>query len=44
MLHVLAYCLIAFGVAALYVVDRLGIGVRARDNGQRRRRMGRSAT
>jgi len=36
MLHVLAYCLIAFGVGALLVVDRLGIGARAPDGKQRR--------
>ena len=36
MLHVMAYCLIAFGVGALRVVDRLGIGARAR-HGERRR-------
>jgi hypothetical protein len=40
MLHVLAYCLIAFGVGALYVVDRLGTDLRARNGEQRRRRMG----
>ena len=35
MLCVLAYCLIAFGVGALLVVDRLGIGARERDGKQR---------
>jgi hypothetical protein len=29
MLHALAYCLIAFGIIALFLVDRLGIGARA---------------
>jgi hypothetical protein len=36
MLHAMAYCLIAFGVGALLVVDRLGIRQRAR-KGERRR-------
>jgi len=36
MLHAMAYCLIAFGVGALLVVDRLGFGAKARDGDRRR--------
>jgi hypothetical protein len=36
MLHFMAYCLIAFGVVALLVVDRMGMGMRARDGENRR--------
>jgi hypothetical protein len=37
MLHIMAYFLIAFGVGALLVVDRLGVGGRMRDRKQQRR-------
>ena len=37
MLHVMAYCLIAFGVVALLVVDRLGISRKAHKRERRRR-------
>jgi hypothetical protein len=36
MLHVMAYCLIAFGVGALIFVDGRGIGARAGDGKQQR--------
>jgi len=39
MLHVMAYCLIAFGAVALLVVDRLGIGTRAREAERRHKWM-----
>jgi hypothetical protein len=37
MLYFMAYCLIVFGVGALLIVDRLGIGAKARNGEQRRR-------